>query len=100
MEVSPPIEVDRRILEVLEAPLEWGETVDAAFRRKERALLELFASLSSVEASKLHHRLSVARPDDAVASCFARLVPERRARLLAFLAEAPRRAAITKARRA
>jgi hypothetical protein len=69
-----------------------SETVLAEYRRKEEELCGLFAELTLVEAATLLKRLRDAEPDDQMARRFAALVPERRGRLLAFLADAPRRA--------
>jgi hypothetical protein len=87
--VASPI--DHLVIDVLASAPEPGETIDAAYRRKERDLGQLFASLTRAEASVLHRRLSDPDPGDGVAAAFARLVVDRRTRLLAFLAEAPRR---------
>ncbi len=70
------------------------ETIEHAFRRKEQELMELFASLTVVEARVLHRRLANPSIDDAIATLFGRLVVERRLRLLAFLAGARRRYAL------
>lgn len=97
---GPQTALDHRLVQILEAAPAWNQTVDAAFRNKERALLEVFASLSCADATRLYHRLASPRAGDPVSSWLTRLVPERRARLLAYLAEAPRRAAVAKVRRA
>ena len=91
--------VEEQVLQILGAPPVWGETVEAAFRRKERELVEVLAAVEPAAAAELSRRLAEPRPEDPVAAAFARLVPERRARLLAFLAAAPRRAAVERARR-
>jgi hypothetical protein len=65
----------------------------AAFRQKEHELGALFAALTPAHSVELDRRLSVSSADDPLASRFARLVPERRARLIAFLRSARRRAA-------
>jgi hypothetical protein len=82
---------------VLESPQEYGETIEVAFRRKEQALVSLFAALGPRDALALHARLSSPREGDALAARFARLVRERRDRLLAFLADARRREAVAAA---
>ncbi|MEP6861852.1 MAG: hypothetical protein ABJE66_14590 [Deltaproteobacteria bacterium] len=64
-----------------------------AFRQKEHELGALFASLTPADSLELDRRLSVSSADDLLASRFARLVAERRARLIAFLRSARRRAA-------
>lgn len=64
-----------------------------AFRQKEHELGALFASLTPADSLELDRRLSVSSADDPLASRFARLVSERRARLIGFLRSARRRVA-------
>jgi len=85
---------DDAILAILDAPLRAGETAHAGYRRKEYELGTLFAALSPADARTLHARLSSPRTGDLAAERFHLLVAERRVRLLAFLADAPRRAAL------
>ncbi len=101
---SPPLRVWRtvsleaEIAAVLDAPPLPGEQLAAAFRRKELTLGDLFARLTVAEARELHRRFTCSLADDALAVRFNRLVSERRARLLAFLADARRREALQQAR--
>jgi hypothetical protein len=90
--VSPEREL--AVLSILARGAEGGETIEIAFRRKEAELLAVFAELAPLEARSLRERLSSPDPADPVACGFARLVHERRTRLLSFLADAPRRAAL------
>jgi hypothetical protein len=76
-----------------------GETVMAGHARKESELRELFARLSILEARALQRRLERARSDDPLCGVFARLAPERRLRLIGFLADARRREATRRLRR-
>jgi hypothetical protein len=69
-------------------------TKAADFAAKERELTALFAQLGVNESRELHQRLRVPMPDDALAIAFGRLVPDRRARVLAFVGNARGRAAI------
>ncbi len=85
---------DDGILAVLAAPLRAGETAHAGYRRKEHELGAAFAALPLAGARALHARLASPRDGDALAARFGRLTAERRARLIAFLADAPRRAAL------
>ena len=85
--------IEQTILDILTSAPMFGETIDAAYRRKERELAELFESLTRSEAATLQRRLVDPRSDDAIATRFARLVVDRRTRLLAVLADAPRREA-------
>ncbi len=96
VEDSPPRRIpdpfDTLLIEALDAPLQ-GETIAVAYQHKEARLREVFATVSAVDARSLHARLSTPQPDDTVAERFARLAADRRARLLAFLADARRRSA-------
>ena len=95
-EVTTAIEqmsCEQTMIDVLTSSPHYGETIELAYRRKERELTELFATLARGEAATLHKRLSDPRDGDTLASRFARLVIDRRTRLLAILADAPRREA-------
>lgn len=85
--------VERRLVNILESSPQFGETIDAAYRRKERALAEAFTVLTRADAAILERRFDQMRPEDDLAQRFARLVVERRTRLLAILADVPRRRA-------
>ena len=61
---------------------------------KEHEIGSLFIRLTVLEAWTLHKRLSNPAVGDPLAAAFARLVIERRSRLLAFLGDARRRAAL------
>jgi hypothetical protein len=88
-----PIAPDAGLIAILDAAPDIGETIECAFRRKEHDLLTAFAALSLDASRSLHARLAAGMADDPVAARFSRLVRERRERLLAFLADARRRAA-------
>ena len=90
-------DTERELLDILGAPA--TGTARGAFRLKEHAVGAVFARLSPLQARALHHRLANPAEGDALAAAFGRLVAERRVRLLAFLADARRRAAIEAARR-
>jgi hypothetical protein len=96
---APLVALELEIRGVLDTPPRPGEQLEAAFRRKEHMLGELFARLSVMDARTLHHRLDVAHAGDELAASFGRLRADRRARLLAFLADARRREAMRFARR-
>lgn len=83
----------QRLIELIVEPLRAGETFSAGYDRKECALGQRFAQLTVLQAWLLHRRLSCAVAGDPLAAAFGRLVVERRARLLVFLADARRRAA-------
>lgn len=83
---------------VLRAPTT-GETVMVAHARKEGDLRDLFATLTVLEARALHRRFERASAVDPIAALFQRLAPDRRRRLLAFLADARRREATRGLRR-
>lgn len=81
------------LLALLRRPVPAGQARDG-FARKEREIGELFARLPVADAIALHKRLTCKAPDDDLVAAFARLVDDRRARLLTFLADARRRAAM------
>ena len=83
--VEPPA-IDRQIIDTLAGAPAYGETIEAAYRRKERELASLFTALDRNDAAALLRRLSDPRDDDRVAAAFMRLVVDRRTRLLAVLA--------------
>jgi hypothetical protein len=85
--------IEQAIIDVILAPLEEGEARVAGNDRKEREVGRLFATLSAMESWTLHRRLSNPCADDALAVAFARMIAERRKRLLAFLGDPKRRAA-------
>ena len=87
------------LLAILTAPLLPGESALCGHQRREHQLAAILATLSVGEARTLHQRLS--RPPsatDTLASKFAALILDRRCRLLAFIADTRRRAAIARAR--
>ena len=83
------------MVEVLERPTP-GLLPSEAFRRKEHELGALFTALSPADSVELERRLSVSSSDDVLASRFARLTSERRARLIAFLRHARHRASVSR----
>jgi hypothetical protein len=90
---------ERALLAIFESTPHLGETIDAHNRRKECELGEVFAKFSVIEARAFHKRLSNPGTGDPIATCFSRMIAERRHRLLCFLADARRREAIHAARR-
>lgn len=82
---------DATFIAILEAPLEFGETAQFGFARKEAELRTAFASLTVVEARALQMRLSNVRNGDQLATAFMRVTRDRRERLINFLADARRR---------
>lgn len=92
---SPPEDelatIDRTLIEILARDPHPRETIDAAFRRKEQQVGEVFAGLTPAEARTIQGRLEAGLAADALARNFHRLAADRRQRLLAFLADAPRR---------
>lgn len=87
---------DAALVAILDAPLHEGEPAQLGFFRKEAELRAAFAALPVLAARALHARLANPRTNDVLATKFARLVAERRNRLLAFLADARRREAIAR----
>lgn len=98
--VAAPLTIDDQILAILDAPPAPGVTISRAYREKEHALAVYFTTLTVTEARALHRRLTIPDPDDALAVRFSRLVVDRKARLVAVLADARRREALAPNRRA
>lgn len=92
------VAIENDILDVLDTRPQPGERIELAFRRKEQELMSLFAQLSAIDALELHRRLKLSLSDDPLATRFARLIVERRARLMSYLADARRREALKRAR--
>jgi hypothetical protein len=78
------------VVRVLDSQPEPGESVQRDFDRKERELRSLFDRLDHDDRAALFLRLTTG-VDDPLITQLARLSTERRQRLLASLAEAPRR---------
>lgn len=93
-----PVALEVNIISVLDGgPLD-GESVALAFHRKEQELAAVFSRLTAIDSLALHRRLTLVLPGDPIAARFRRLVADRRARLLAFLADARRRLAVEASR--
>lgn len=86
---------EAELIAILRRPVPAGQARDG-YAQKERDIGDLFALLSVGDASALHKRLRSNSPEDELAVAFARLVDDRRARLLGFLADARRRAALSR----
>jgi hypothetical protein len=95
---AAPSDLDAQLIAIISEPLRDGETAAAGFARKEAELRALFAGLRVLEAHALHRRLVHPRANDPVAIAFARLTAPRRLRLVEFLADARRRAALAATR--
>ena len=93
---AAPLGIDERIVAILDAPVPEGVTISWAYREKEHELAAYFTTLTVTEARALHRRLTIPDPEDALAVRFSRLVVDRRARLVAVLADARRREAIAR----
>jgi hypothetical protein len=89
---------EQTLLELVTAPLAPGEMAAAGYDRKEREIGKLFGTLGPVEAWTLHRRLANPLAEDPLATTFARMIPQRRLRLLAFLGDPKRRAALARSR--
>jgi hypothetical protein len=94
----PRVACELEIIATLDEGAAPGERIADAFRRKEHELGTLLASLSVDESRRLHQRLVNPTHDDPIAVRMKRLTPERCRRLIAFLADARRRAAFAKGR--
>ena len=90
---------DATFIAILERAPDPSETLLTGFARKEAELRASFAALTVNEAREIHKRLSISHPSDLLAQKFKRLTAERRARLINFLADARRRAALANGKR-
>jgi hypothetical protein len=96
---TPPVTAaelanDAKLAAIFDAPLAPGETAFDGYRNKEVQLVAAMAQLTVLESRALHARFANPLGADALAAKFMRLTIERRVRLLNFLADAPRRAAL------
>jgi type IV pilus biogenesis protein CpaD/CtpE len=80
--VSMQTMIEMEMERILAVPANAGESIARGFDAKEKALRELFDTLSSDERSALH--ASISNGSEAVGS-FNRLAQERRSRLLTAL---------------
>lgn len=87
------IAIEDELIKVLESPIDCCETHRAGYDRKERELLALLDGLTPVEAHELGRRLALASVNDRIVRAFSRLAADRRARVVAFIADTRRRIA-------
>jgi hypothetical protein len=97
IEPSPPpaptwarVACESDLLRILDSTVP-GEAIAVLYDRREHELVELFSCLTATECLELHRRLLSSCSDDPVAMRFQRMIPQRRNRLLAFLADVRRR---------
>ena len=84
---------ERRAVLILARPSN-GEAAAVAYARKEAELREVFAAMSIAESRALYERLRLPREEDELVRLMGRMTADRRARLVAFLADARRREAV------
>lgn len=94
----PTAASEASLFAILDAPLREGETARIGFARKEKELGTAFAALPVVDQLALAKRLALPCTGDRLAEKFGRLTTDRRERLIQFLQDARRRAALTKGR--
>lgn len=82
------------MIDILTRPLELHETHRDGNARREQQLRDVFARMTSAESLALHRRLGNPAASDELANAFTRLVADRRIRLLAYLYDPKRRAAL------
>jgi hypothetical protein len=87
-------ELEHAIIAVLTRPIDPTAGHQVGNARRELELRALFATLDPAQALSLRRRLDRALHDDVLVQAFNRMLLERRHRLLAFLADAPRRRAL------
>jgi len=86
-----PIALETEMLAALDTPKRDHETFDAALRRKEHEVGAVIARLTPADSLAVEKRVTLSLPGDPIAARFARLVPDRRLRLLSFAASIRRR---------
>jgi len=86
-----PIALEAEMLAALDAPKRGHETFDAALRRKEHEIGAVLSRLTPADSLVLERRVTLSLPGDPIAARFARLLPDRRQRLLNFAASIRRR---------
>jgi len=94
---APRTTIEQTIIGIILASPPAGLPAAHAHAHKEHQLRSVFAGLELLDAWHLHRRLSNPAVSDPLVAAFMRLVPDRRARLLAFLGDARRRQALARA---
>lgn len=79
------------LIALLVSPSDPRFTVREAYERKERALCEAIAAAPFIDVWTLHKRVTIGRSDDPFVAALQRLSPERRTKVVAFMADARRR---------
>ena len=87
---------EQEAIAILERPIT-NESAAAGHARKEAELKVLLGGLGVAGSRALHARLTRPADGDELARLIGRMVPERRLRLIAFVADARRREAIATA---
>jgi hypothetical protein len=90
----PPSDLEAQLVTILQAPADPALLASQDFARREVALYDVIETAPLIEVWQLHKRVSKALPDDCLASALARFAPDRRARVIAFMADARRRQAL------
>lgn len=93
-EPAAPVPSEAPLISILDRPLRKGEPASVGFARKEHDLKAALETFTVLEARTIHARLTINAPGDVLAAKFAQLTVDRRTRLLNFLADARRRAAL------
>ena len=86
-------DLERDLIAIIVRPIRLGEGHQVGNELREQELRAALAALEPVDAFQMRRRLELDRATDALAVAFRRLVPDRRRRLIAFLADPKRRAA-------
>lgn len=92
--VAPESGLEHLLIEILRAPADQTLTVREAYARKEQALCDVIAAAPFIEVWMLHKRVTIGRSDDQLVAALQRLSPERRTKVIAFMADARRRDAL------
>jgi hypothetical protein len=93
-----PLNFEDAIVAILSIEPRPNETHLISAARRELSLRDLFGHLSVLQARALARRLDADRDDDRLATAFRRFTHDRKQRLRAYLADTPRRAALSRNR--
>lgn len=89
-----PVALEAELLAVLDAPAQYGETIEGTYTRKERELCAVCDRLTVADARVLFERLRLPAPDDPIVARLARWIERRRESVRTFLGDARRREAV------
>jgi len=90
----PSSGLEENLIKLLLSPADPRLTVREAYARKEAALCDVIAAAPFIDVWTLHKRVTIGRADDRLVLALLRLSPERRTKVVGFMADARRRDAL------